>query len=116
MAVALANTDTFDALINTDFAVVDFYAYHCGVCVVLAPHYNDISNDLPLINFIKVNTDEDPALAERFHITGLPTVVCFRDGKEVYRTTYGPRSREDMDGIVGKLLYNKKDPNPYARD
>lgn len=116
MAVVLADTNSFDALINTDFAVVDFYAYHCGVCVVLSPHYNAISNDLPLINFIKVNTDEDPALAERFGIRGLPTVVCFRDGKEIYRTSYGPRSREDMDGIMLKLLYNKKDPNPYARD
>lgn len=64
---------------------------------------------------VLAHTDEDPVLSERFHITGLPTVVCFRDGKEVYRTTYGPRSRADMDGIVGKLLYDKEDPNPSAK-
>lgn len=116
MAVVLADTNSFDALINTDFAVVDFYAYHCGVCVVLAPNFNEVSNEYPLVNFIKVNVDEGPTLCKRFHITGLPTVVCFRDGKEVYRTGYGPRTREDMEGILGKLLYGKKDPSPYAKD
>lgn len=63
MAVVLADTNSFDALINTDFTVVDFCAYHCSVCVVLAPNYNEVSNEYPLVNFIKVNVDDVQAFS-----------------------------------------------------
>lgn len=108
MAVIEANAQNFDALINTDFAAVDFYAYHCGVCVLLAPHYNDQSNDLPLVNFLKVNTDEEPALGDRFAIRGLPTVVYFHNGREVFREL-GPRDRETLDRAMARLLYGRED-------
>ena len=108
MAVIEATSRSFDALINTDFAVVDFYAYHCGVCVLLAPHYNEQSNELPLVNFLKVNIDEEPELGKRFQIYGLPTVVFFQNGKEIFREM-GLRDRAGLDRCMARLLYGTEE-------
>lgn len=110
MAVIEATDKNFDELIAADYAAVDFYAYHCGVCVVLAPEYNGLSNDLPLINFLKVNTDEYPELGNRFNIWGLPTVVFFHNGKEVFREA-GIRTREALDKRMAQLLYGREQGN-----
>ncbi|MBQ6117115.1 MAG: thioredoxin family protein [Oscillospiraceae bacterium] len=108
MAAIDASNKTFDALINTDFAVADFHAYHCGGCVALAPFYNAQSNDLPLINYIKVNTDDYPEIAERHQVTGLPTLIYFRNGREVFREG-GYMERDRLDQNIARLLYGKEE-------
>ncbi len=97
----------YDELVNTGYAVVDFYGTHCGPCKYLAPFYSDASNDYAMLRFIKVNADQQPELAERFHVDAVPTLLYYRDG-QVFFTSLGGMDRSALDKKIARLLYGEE--------
>jgi len=76
--------------------VVDFWAPWCGPCQMMAPEYSAAAAELePKVRLAKLNTDTEPALAGEFGIRGIPTLICFRAGKEVARRS-GAISRAEI--------------------
>ena len=66
--------------------VVDFWAPWCGPCKMMAPAFEQAAADLePNVRLAKLNTDEAQNTAARFNIRSIPTLVVFRNGKEVAR-------------------------------
>ena len=66
--------------------VMDVWAPWCGPCKTMAPHFESVAAQLePQVRFAKINSDDEPALASRFGIRSIPTLIVFRDGKEVAR-------------------------------
>ena len=64
--------------------LVDFYAPWCGPCLMLAPLLEQFAGKFAgKIKFAKVNVDDAPALAGRFQITGVPTLMLFANGRLV---------------------------------
>lgn len=104
MAVYEATSKNIDELLQTDYAVIDFYGDHCGACVVLEPVYNEASNDLAMIRFIKANVDQDRELGERFNIKALPTLLFFRNGQIVHKDG-GAMERNTLNSHIAKMLY-----------
>jgi thioredoxin 1 len=76
-------TATFEeqVLLSEQPVIVDFYADWCGPCKMLAPVLEQIGLEHTDVKIAKVNVDEEPALAERFRIRGIPYVAMFREGK-----------------------------------
>ncbi|WP_027055420.1 thioredoxin TrxC [Mesorhizobium erdmanii] len=68
--------------------VVDVWAPWCGPCKMMAPAYEAAANDLePLVRLIKLNSDNEQAVAARLGIRGIPTMILFHGGREIARAS-----------------------------
>lgn len=84
-----------EVLQATNPVVVDFYASWCGPCKRLSPMLDRLAAPLtPQVKFVKVNVDEAAALARRFDIQGIPTLLFFQTGRVVDRMVGLPAETE----------------------
>jgi thioredoxin 2 len=86
--VALASAQDFDELVRDSTApvLVDFWAAWCGPCRTLAPELEKLARERTgRLVVAKVDTEALPALAARFGIQSIPTMIVFRGGKEAER-------------------------------
>ena len=101
MAVQAVNETTFEQeVLQSELPVlVDFWAPWCGPCRALGPAIEELSEEMPGVKFCKVNVDENPQLAARFRIMGIPAVFVFRDGK-VVNNTIGLQPKESIRDLL----------------
>ena len=95
MAEMELTSRSFDSeVLNSDKPVlVDFWASWCGPCRMLAPVLAEIAREREgSVKVAKVNIDEEPALADRFRVSSIPTVLVFKDGK-IVNSSVGFRPR-----------------------
>ena len=94
---------TFDKFIKEDKVVVDFWAAWCGPCKILSPAVEEAANEMKdKAKFAKVNVDENLELAQRFQVMSIPTLIFFRDGKQMDRTV-GVISKEEIEKRIKNL-------------
>ncbi len=64
--------------------MVDFWAVWCGPCRMIAPTVEELSKEYSgKVKVAKLNTDDNPDVASRYKIMGIPTIIFFKDGQKV---------------------------------
>ena len=101
MAHIVITNQNFDQITGTDKPVlIDFFATWCGPCKMLAPIIDEISEERGEALIVgKVDVDEEAALAARFGVSSIPTVVLLKEGDEVARFV-GFRPKEAIDEML----------------
>ena len=86
MSVIKINKSNFEEIKNSGKVVLlDFYADWCGPCRMVSPIVDEIAAERSDITVGKVNVDDENALAMKYGVMSIPTLIVFKDGKEKTR-------------------------------
>lgn len=91
----------FSDLINQDTPVlVDFFAEWCGPCKMLGPILKQVKDNLGTrVSIIKIDVDKNQALAAKYQVKGVPTMLLFKNGKQVWRQS-GVLQKDEIINII----------------
>lgn len=84
--VVEATTETWEkeVLNAPGLVMVDFWAVWCGPCRMIAPTVEELAKEYAgKVKVVKLNTDENPDVASRYKIMGIPTIMFFKNGQKV---------------------------------
>ena len=82
----ILNEENFDEAIKSGVTLIDFYADWCGPCRMLAPILEEVSGEMKdQVTFGKLDIEKNQKIAGNFQVTSVPTLILFKDGKEVNR-------------------------------
>lgn len=97
------NENNFNELISKGEVLVDFFATWCGPCRMLGPVLEEVSNDRIGVKIVKIDVDECPNLARSFGIMSVPTLLLFKDGKEISKTN-GFMPKEELVAWINRSI------------
>ncbi len=82
---------------------VDFWATWCGPCRAMAPIFEELAAENKGVMFAKVNVDDNPALAAKYEVLAIPTILFFKNGKKA-AAQVGVASKEQLQKKIKELF------------
>ena len=77
----IKNENEFNETINSEYALVDFFATWCGPCKMMGPVLENVSSNRDNIKIIKVDVDKFESLARTYGVMSIPTLILFKKGQ-----------------------------------
>lgn len=89
--------NSFQNLINSEKPVlIDFYATWCGPCQILGPILKEVKESLgERVSILKIDVDKNQEIASVYQVRGVPTMMLFQNGKQLWRQS-GVLSKEEI--------------------
>ena len=100
------NEENFDSVvINSDKPVlVDFWAEWCGPCKMLTPTIDALAEEYKdTSSVVKINVDDSPAIATKYGIRSIPSILLFNNG-DVVEQRVGAVSKDELAGMLDKII------------
>lgn len=79
----IINSTNFNETIANGVVLVDFFANWCGPCKMIAPVLEEIDNEIAQVKIVKVDVDQNTALAGQYGVQSIPNMIIFKDGQAV---------------------------------
>ncbi|MBI5848382.1 MAG: thioredoxin [Nitrospirae bacterium] len=93
-----------EVLGHNGVVMVDFWAVWCGPCRMIAPTVEELAKEYAdKIKVMKLNTDENPEVASRYKIMGIPSIIFFKNGQEADRIV-GAVPKPQLKAKIDSLL------------
>jgi len=93
-----------EVLKGKGLTLVDFWAVWCGPCQIIAPVVDELAQEFEgRLRVYKLNTDENPEVASRYQIMGIPTLLFFKDGKPIDKIVGAAAKKQFKDKIESLL-------------
>lgn len=91
----------FNEIINNDKPVlIDFYATWCGPCQMLSPVLKQVKDNLgERVSIIKIDVDKNQEIAASYQIKGVPTMMLFQNGRQLWRQS-GVLSKDEIIRVI----------------
>lgn len=100
--ITTLNIKNFNHQVKSGLVMVDFWASWCVPCKAMAPVLNELAEELDdKVKICKLNVDENQQLAVRFAVRSIPTLILFRNGKEIDRFV-GVKSKSFLAGKINQ--------------
>lgn len=93
----------FEEEVKSGVTVVDFFATWCGPCRAMGMILEELQENNPDFHIVKVDVDESEALARKFGILSIPTIIIMQDGKMMEKHV-GLMDGEDLENLVKSYL------------
>lgn len=105
MPISIFDDNYNSEILNSDKPVIlDVYAEWCSPCKMIAPIFEELSNELSSkYKFAKLNVDDSREVSMELGVTSIPTFVFFKNGKIVEKVV-GYRSKDDLKALIEKNL------------
>ena len=104
--IEVHSSEEFNKLLNNypdKIIIIDFWAVWCGPCIFFAPIFKKLHGEFQRdFIFVKVNVDENNAIAMKYGITGIPTTLFIKNNKVVHQIV-GAMNYEGMKKVLEKL-------------
>lgn len=94
------NTSFHDIIHSEKPVLIDFFGTWCGPCQMLAPILKQVKDNLgERISIIKIDVDKNQELAAKYKVRGVPTMLLFQNGKQLWRQS-GVLSKEEIVKVI----------------
>ena len=99
-----ATDETYEELVKNGVVLVDFFGSDCVPCKMLQKELEELEDEFPFINIVKVDVDKCPGRAEEFQIDAIPDLYYYKDGKVCFHDI-GYVDGDDIRSRLAGILY-----------